>query len=270
MEDGTRSRAWCFTLNNPTDEEKKYIKENDLKKFSYVIVGQEQGESGTPHLQGYIEYKDQKTFMVMKKILPRCHLESRKGTALQNKTYCSKEGNLLREEGVISKQGKRNDLEEIKALAQNGAGMREILEIATNVQSVKMAETYLKYYEKPRNWKPEVKWYWGKTGSGKSRSAHDEMPDAYICMETGRWWEGYDAHEDIIIDDMRGDFCKFHVLLKLLDRYEFRIECKNGSRQLLAKRIIITSSQSPEQMWNGRTSEDIGQLLRRIDEIKEF
>ena len=87
-----RSRTWCFTLNNPTPEEKKYIKENDLKEFSYIIVGEEVGEQGTPHLQGYIEFENQRTFKAVKKLLPRCHIEKAKGTGKQNRDYCSKEG----------------------------------------------------------------------------------------------------------------------------------------------------------------------------------
>jgi len=85
---------------------------------------------------------------------------------------------------------------------------------------------------------------------------------------TNKWWEGYDAHENVIIDDMRGDFCKFHELLRMLDRYAYRIETKGGSRQFRAKTIIITSCYSPTEMFD--TREDIQQLLRRIDEIKVF
>ena len=87
-------------------------------------------------------------------------------------------------------------------------------------------------------------------------------------MDTGKWWEGYDAQEYVIIDDMRGDFLKFHQLLKLLDRYPYRVETKGSTRQFLATHIFITSSYHPEEMFS--TREDIQQLLRRIDEIKMF
>ena len=62
-------------------------------------------------------------------------------------------------------------------------------------------------------------------------------------------------------------FCKFHELLNLLDRYPYRVECKGGSRQFTSKTIVITTPLSPEETWENRTSEDLGQLLRRIDNI---
>ena len=44
--------------------------------------------------------------------------------------------------------------------------------------------------------------------------------DIYTCLDNYKFWEGYDGHDNVIIDDIRGDFCKFHQLLKLLDRYK--------------------------------------------------
>lgn len=261
-----KSRAWCFTVNNYTNEQ---LEEMKAIECTYIVLGKEVGKSGTPHIQGYVEFMNPRTFRAIKKVMPTAHIEPRKGTSAQAADYCKKDKDVY-ESGTISQQGKRNDIEEIRNMVKQGKGMRQILEVATTVPSVKMAETYLKYHEKGRDWKPEVKWYWGPTGTGKSRTAWEEMPEAFDCMETSKWWEGYDSHPDVIIDDMRGDFAKFHVLLKLLDRYPFRIECKNGSRQFLARRIIITSSQSPQQMWNGRTTEDLMQLLRRINEIRFF
>ena len=87
-------------------------------------------------------------------------------------------------------------------------------------------------------------------------------------MSTARWWDGYDAHENVIIDDMRKDFCKFHELLRYLHEHPFHVETKGGTRQFLARNIVITSCYSPDQLFE--TREDINQLLRRIDEIRKF
>ena len=81
-------------------------------------------------------------------------------------------------------------------------------------------------------------------------------------------WDGYDGTSDVIIDDYRADFCKFHTLLNLLDRYPYQVQTKGGHLQFNPKTIYITCPSHPEVIWSSRTAEDIQQLLRRITEIK--
>jgi len=263
-DDEDRSRTWCLTINNYDLDDIENVKK---LKYKYLIIGDEVGESGTPHLQIYFHLKSQAKFKVIKKKFPKAHIEPALGNDKQNQEYCSKQ-NILFEDGELSEQGKRTDIETIREILTDGGNMRDIVSIAKSTQSIRMGEIHLKYFEKKRNWKPHVSWYWGATGTGKSKRAHEEMPDAYVAMETGTWWEGYDAHEDVIIDDMRKNFSTFSRLLVLLDRYETRVECKGGSRQFVPKRIIITSCYSPEQMYE--TREDIQQLLRRIDIVEQI
>jgi hypothetical protein len=58
-------------------------------------IGKEVGEKGTPHLQGYIEFKAPRTWQTIKNLLPRAHIEKARGTRKQNIAYCSKEKNFL-------------------------------------------------------------------------------------------------------------------------------------------------------------------------------
>lgn len=262
-----RSRDWCFTLNNWTQEEY----ENILKISSvYLIVGKEVGaEEETPHLQGYIYFANAVSFDSIRKKIPRSHIEKANGRPEQASDYCKKEGDWFEQGTLPQAQGKRTDLEIIREVLKEGKGMKEVVNVATSYQSVKMAEQILKYNEPTRKWKPVVKWFHGSTGTGKSMKAYEELgEDCYTCLSTGRWFDGYDAHENVLIDDMRKDFLKFHELLRLLDRYAMRIETKGGTRQFLAKKIIITSAYAPEDLYDGR--EDIQQLIRRIDVIEEF
>lgn len=260
-------RGFCFTLNNYTEDDLAHMNDMD---GTYLIYGKEVGESGTPHLQGYIYYAKKATFKKVKKFLPTAHIEAQKGTIIQAIDYCKKDGDFV-EIGECPSQGKRTDLDKIKEKVKKNEviKMRDVVMDCKSYQSVRMAEVMLKYHEVKRDWKPYVRWFWGSTGTGKTREAHKILgEDCYTAMETNKWWEGYDAHENVIIDDMRGDFAKFHVLLRLLDRYEFRLEYKGGSRQFLARNIIITSCHHPREMYD--TREDIEQLIRRIDEIVEF
>ncbi|KAH7821972.1 putative replication-associated protein [Monocercomonoides exilis] len=71
-----RSRGWAFTQNNYTEAEEQEIKRIEC---TYKVVGKEVGEMGTPHLQGYMYFKNGRGFSSIKRELPeRCHIEATK------------------------------------------------------------------------------------------------------------------------------------------------------------------------------------------------
>jgi hypothetical protein len=263
----TKHRSYSFTLNNYVDTDVSMLKEIECK---YIIFGKEIGESGTPHLQGCINFKSPISFTSIKKKIPKAHIEPTK-SLVGSRDYCKKDGDFY-ECGEPPQPGKRTDIEEVRDILNEGGNLRTVVQTAKSVQSIRMAEIHLKYFEKKRNWKPTVVWYHGPPGSGKSRKAFEECQehDPYVAMSTGRWFEGYDAHTHVIIDDMRRDFMKFHELLRMLDRYPFQVECKGGSRQFVATHIYITSCYSPTEMFVDRCDENMKQLTRRIDIVQEF
>jgi len=259
-------RRFCFTINNFNEEDVQNI--INLPS-SYTIYGLETGENGTPHIQGYSELKQQTRFNTLKKLLPRAHIEKCKGTAEQNIAYCKKENKFI-ELGEKKKQGERVDLEMIKKECLE-IGMKTLLEKRTlTLHQIRTAETYLKYLEKPRNWKPFVTWIFGPSGSGKSKMARELTTNAYTKNEGSKWWEGYDMHKCVIIDDFRDSWWSITEMLRLLDRYECKIECKNGSRQFVPEVIIITSIVPPQEHYQNAANEPIKQLMRRVDKIIEL
>jgi len=114
-----RSKRWCFTLNNYTEEELSTVtKISENKKFDFFIFGKEVGESGTPHLQGYLEAKNAIRFKTLKNDLsPRVHLEVAKGTRKDNIKYCSKDSDYKLEDNKeleIKEKFKLKMLDKIK------------------------------------------------------------------------------------------------------------------------------------------------------------
>jgi len=89
------AKRWCFTLNNYSEEEFCSIVPIIRKMCSIGIIGKEVGESGTPHLQGYIEFK-KKTRPLTHFKYSRIHWEKCKGNREENIEYCSKEGDVWR------------------------------------------------------------------------------------------------------------------------------------------------------------------------------
>lgn len=170
------------------------------------------------------------------------------------------------------KPGGRSDLDAVAALVQGGAGIATVAE--SHPESIILyhrgIERLISLNQGVRDWPTEVYWSYGPTGSGKSRAARDEAPEAYWKNPTHAWWDGYESQADVIIDDYRADFCKFSELLRLFDRYPYQIQIKGGTRQFLAKRIFVTSPKSPTEIWENRTEEELGQLTRRITKVTRF
>lgn len=267
-----KARAFVFTLNNWTEQEYEKI----LKlKYNYIVIGDEIAPTtGTPHLQGYVHFKSPTSSNTIRAHIPRAWFEAANGTAEQNFTY-SKKDYIKFEDGKRPSQGKRKDIDTIKEYitTKPNPNMRDIcLNYATSYQGIRTAEVLLKYLEPKRdpNNPPEILWYYGDTGTGKSRKAFEDYPDAYPKECGHKWWCGYDQHETVIIDDMRADTFPWNTLLRITDRYPNQVETKNGNRQLTAKRIIITSPYSPEEMFQNKITENLGQFLRRITHIEHF
>ena len=81
---------WCFTLNNYTSDEHSSIVSIFNAKARMYIVGDEIGESGTPHLQGYVEFKTKLRPLGLFSF-KRIHWEKAKGSKEDNIAYCSKQ-----------------------------------------------------------------------------------------------------------------------------------------------------------------------------------
>ena len=277
-----RWRHICFTLNNYTEDEVNYLKYEI--ECEYIIFQQETGGEGTKHLQGFVSFKNPRTLFGVKQLIGRrAYLDKMRGNIDQVVSYCSKEvtrdpNTSPFERGTkpanAGRPGGRSDLEAVCRTIATGASKRIIAE--------KHGPEFIKYHrgidayrnvirEKgPRRHKTEVHWFWGATGTGKSLSASTCAPDAYWKSANGKWWDGYEGQDDVIIDDYRVDFCKFNELLRLFDRYPLKVEVKGGYVEFVSKRIFITCPNHPSDVWDSLTEEDVGQLFRRIEHIKSF
>lgn len=210
----TQVCRWCFTLNNPTNDElnkmllkfttpEEYGKEingyhpTNNSQVKYVIWQYEIGESGTPHFQGYVHFTRSKLMKSVKIFfeIDRMHLEPARGTLDENITYCSKNTDIGKdgkefqarvdpnalpwEFGDPNKcgQGVRNDLEEIKNILDKEKSLLPVFE-----EHFSDACRYYKGFEKymqvklstPRTWPMEVNVLYGGPGSGKSRYVYDK------------------------------------------------------------------------------------------------
>lgn len=264
------ARNCCFTLNNYTETELKDVLD---WKCSYLVVGKEVGESGTPHLQGYVEWGRSVRFTTLKKLNDRIHWEKRRGTAQQAADYCKKDGNFT-QKGDISSQGERKDLDEVKESILGGRKVDDILledpmlyhqygRTLNKIEDLYMRKRYRVQMTKGI-------WYWGETGVGKSHKAFEEFtPEThYVVPNDNGWWDGYTQQHTVILNDFRGHI-SYNELLQMVDKYPFSVKRRNREPMPFTSRfVIITSSLPPEKVYHNRNDEDkIEQLLRRFDII---
>lgn len=139
------SKRWAFTLNNYTEEQKKKLFKKMAQLETKYIFGYEVGENGTPHIQGYIEFKI-KTRPIETIKIPEIHWEKCKGNREQNITYCSKDRNY--ETNFIIREPE----EDIKTITELRPWQSELSKLLL---------------EKPND--RNIYWVWEETGNvGKS------------------------------------------------------------------------------------------------------
>jgi len=84
-----RSRGWCFTVNNWTDDDLAYLMDQELLQYRYLVIGFEIGEKeGTPHLQGYVYYDNARWTKAIRKMYSPWHVEDQKGPTSKAIQYC--------------------------------------------------------------------------------------------------------------------------------------------------------------------------------------
>lgn len=90
----------------------------------------------------------------------------------------------------------------------------------------------------------------GSTGTGKSKVARmisEYVGDSY-WHDCSNWWNGYDSQELVVCDEFRGQF-EPSQLLRLLDRYPYKVPFKGGYVNFSSRAIIFTSNVSLNDMY---------------------
>jgi len=269
----SRVRNYAFTIFNYNETSLDLLLLEP--RLTYTIAGREIcPKTQNSHLQGYCQFKEKLSFSTIKDLLPTAHIEPAIATDVSNYNYCSKEGNLFIEHGTRKKQGKRNDIHSACAMIDEGSSIKEVatLNPVVYVKYNRGLEKYKALMIEPRNSPPDVIVLYGPTGSGKSRQAREILPDPYIWgPEQGKWFDGYEGQLETIFEEFRGQL-PFGMLLRLLDRYDCRVETKGSTIQFVSTKIVITSPVHPRQWYQifEHQEDKIDQLLRRISLIKEL
>jgi hypothetical protein len=145
-----RCAGYIITVNNYTADEVTIFNGligpvNNRTRVTFIAYQFEVGESGTPHIQGYMQLSNKMqagafTDWLAAKLGRRPHVEAQRGTSEQAVDYCSKEDTrapntvpvVLGDYRVVpglgsSNQGQRTDLIDVQQDIEHGMSLEELV-----------------------------------------------------------------------------------------------------------------------------------------------
>jgi len=270
-------RNAVITLNNYTQAELDQCILTAKNVATYGVIGQEIAPTtGTPHLQMYFEFANQKRVSEIKSMTSsRIAIFKRRGTPIQASDYCKyddykehckdrlyQRSNVYHEFGELSHQGERTDWTTVKDRLMAGESIVSVIDhhphVLPNIRAIKEFRS-----EVAKSQHRDVKVYvlFGVSGSGKTKWAWDTYPDLYTKPD-GEWWDGYAGQKTVLLDDFYGGI-PHHTMLKICDRYPLSLPIKGGFAPACYDTVIITSNKHPSHWYeNGLKA-----LTRRLHSV---
>ena len=258
-----KARRILLTINEIDKYEQ--IKKNlsSRKTFRYLIAGKEIApETGKEHIHMYVEFKA--TTTITKALTCNCRVDIVKHKE-QAIDYCTKDCNVIDQIGEESHQGSKTvkDLLECKNPSELDPKLfKTWQQVKVWNQSRKMSDWYCP--------DKEVYWIWGDSGVGKTKKAADMVGDNNVdrVKFSNGFWNGVSMDEDVkwcVYDDFRDSHMHPSELISFCDYYRNNMNIKGGNVVNHYDHIIITSVQSPYDIYpNMKDDEPKQQWLRRI------
>lgn len=282
----SKHRSIIFVIHNYTDVDLLHIRSLVAnERVQYIRFQQEAcPTTGAKHIQGWAQAGSGRTFRAWKTCLGRedVHVQKRSGSVESNERYCSKEetrisGTQSESFGDLPQQGERTDMSGITSAALDLSIPWRDVAMSDPEQFVRMhkglRELRLSQLG-PRTEPTKCFWFYGDTGSGKSRFVHHLCPPESTYWKTGinKWFDAYDPieHHNVILDDFRASMCEFSFLLRLGDRYPLVVENKGSYQPFRAGRLFFTTPRPITQSWKTVSEENLDQLERRVVAVCHF
>lgn len=234
----------------------------------YIRGQLERGDdTGYLHWQLLAIFSSQQRLAAVKRVFgDSCHAEPSRSAAADE--YVWKEDTRVAgtQFELGSKPFRRNsdfDWANVKQLAKEGR--LDELPDELFIKHYRTFRTIAADYSQPVGIVRRVVVFWGPTGVGKSRRAWEQAGmGAYPKDPNTKFWDGYRAHKDVVLDEFRG-LINISNLLRWFDRYPVLVEIKGSSTVLLAENIYVTSNLDPRDWYPDIDEPTKAALLRRLE-----
>ena len=297
------SRSWFCVLNNPQSVFPDIENPEDMvqaaidkwcadKPYRTCAVNYEIGDTGNHHMHMVLEDPSKSRFSAVQKLFPSIHIERTRGNKEQAEDYILKRGRFAEKNHTIvvpaqfkgqikANQGKRNDLDAIQELIEQGKTPNEIMDLNIHYRN---HETLIKkaYFRKRCNETPALRqvniyWHCGESGSGKTYEyiklceKYGEE-NVYLLNDYDKGgFDNYIGQKVLCMDEFRGQM-RFALLMNLLDGYKVQIPCRYTNSYALWDDVHIFTVQPPEMVYKhmveeNRNIDTFEQLKRRITSV---
>lgn len=274
-----RSRNFIFTWNNYPDDYSTVLDTLDVR---YIVAGEETAPTtGTPHLQGFLVFRNARALDSVRRTLHGCHVEVARGSARQNYAYCTKtrpedespNPNVYSRGDIPMDAADKGDAERARWASTLSAAKEGRFD---DIPADMLIRNYSSLRRIERDYMPKLSllespcgvWIHGDAGSGKSLSVLRAYPDLFP-KPRNQWWDGYQEEPVICIDDIDRFDVRLGGHLKIwADAYPFIGEVKGGSRKLRPRLVVVTSQYKIEEIWSDQATQDA--LNRRFKKIEKI
>lgn len=285
-----RHRGWCGTLNNPTTTDIEALQnlldtQPKVENVCYLVAHNEIGESGTPHIQMYVEWENPKTLSASIKCLGsnRWHLEPRRGEPYQAMKYCLKEvaegGEPRYEFGERPKEGSAATIWDALAnflLSSPDATDADICR--------RFPKGYTKYWRsfaaiiaehrmrRLNEYRPlEVHYWHGPPRSGKTRGVMDLHGPQNVFRVTNykNPFDNYGGQKVLLLEEFRSQL-PLSVMLALLDHYITLLPARYADKVGLFDTVYIVSNWSLDMQYCNMSACDLEPFHARITTQVDF
>lgn len=290
------SRKYQLTINNPSD--KGYNHETIkliMEQFSlvYWCMCDEIGKEGTYHTHIFFIAKNGVMFDTVQNRFYGAHIEAVKGSNEDNYNYIRKIGekysdkqetnlsDTFEEFGTlpVDRNSGNSLTTEIFDMIENGSSDYEIIttypSAFKNIEAIRKARQVIEEEKVKKSFRNiKVYYYWGKTGTGKTRTIMERHGYENVCRITNyeHPFDNYNGEKVILFDEFRSSL-KIADMLTYLDGYPVMLPCRYTDRVALFDTVYFATNIPIEKQYEHiqvYEPETYKAFLRRINEVKEI
>lgn len=270
--------------------EKWLVPKYDELHHQYIVWGEEVGEDGYWHYQGYVEWKCKALTDKQKQniIGGPAHFEVRRGTQDEAISYATKDLKHVKRYGTPVVQGQRTDIKEFFEKAEKTDNLKKLVRENPSIYArthnaldkfLSMPEKVEdKFRSEKRDIKPQCIVVYGKPGTGKShfcrQIANGNQNGDYIENEnlvyeynpTLLTPEQYKGQGTVLIQEFGKGAIPAATFCLWIDKGRCLMNVKYKSSWLCATRFIINTNFNPTMWYSECPKEVRNGVMRRVTE----